>query len=608
MIPTIVPLPQGLPLTPNGKLDHQALPTPQPTTTPTTPRTPTETLICQLFAETLNLPHIGIHDNFFELGGDSIVAIRLVARARSRGVRISARDVFRHQTVAALAEHAQVSGQQASAGTPGEASGPTGRAEPRTELPPADAPSGPVVLTPILRWRHDSGGPVDGFHQSVLVRTPAGLGLPRLHRMLQALLDRHDALRTRWETTADWRLEVLPRGAVPASACLTRVDATGAGDEALRNMVAAHADEARRQLAPGRGRMLQGVWFDAGPDRPGRLLLLINHLVVDGVSWRILLQDLRTAWDLFKEHVPGAEPGPAVPTDTWVTERMANPPVSFEEWGRLLAANARERTGELSFWTGLFEGVGDVVDGADLVAGRDVLRTQATVSRVLPADLTEDLLNRAPTATGTGINAVLLTALGEAVHRWRSAKVPGNTKPFLVDIEGHGREEIAEDLDLSSTVGWFTSMFPVRLECHPGAPERTMAAVHDQLVRMRDHGLGFGLLRYLNPETAPLLARLRRPQILFNYLGRFDRRPDRDWELAPEAEAVGGGGDPDMPLTHLLEVSAIALDRSGRPELTTTLAYPTSLLSGRSVQALADLWCEALQAAAARARKERAIA
>ncbi|MGY3677843.1 amino acid adenylation domain-containing protein [Streptomyces sp. TE33382] len=578
MVPTVVVLPGGLPLTPNGKLDRSALPAPHGSASPARetrePDSPAERILCELFAAVLGRPRVGVEDDFFELGGDSIVSIRLVSRARSRGLAISTRDVFRYRTVAGLAVHAKVR-------TPG-AGAARGSA--------TASPAGEVPLTPIVHWQRERGGPVDGFHQSVLVRTPADLSLPRLRALVQSLLDRHDALRMRLTRASAWRLEVLPRGAADAAGRVVRIDAAGLAAGALADLVRTEADAARRRLAPGDGNMLQAVWFDAGPARPGRLLLMINHLVVDGVSWRILLEDLST------EDAPRTTgPGPA--------------PVSFADWGRRLEREARGRVSELPFWLGLVEGAGDLVDGADLVAARDVEGSKRTLTRVLPADRTKPLLTRVPARLGVGVNAVLLGALSTAAGHWRTALGPGGAPdgaadggdaPFLVDVEGHGREEIAAGLDLSSTVGWFTSMFPVRLPGRPDDPEGTVRAVDRQLGSMPDKGLGYGLLRHLDPESAPVLGARPRAQILFNYLGRFDRPDESDWGLAPEAGAVAGGGDPEMPLTHLLEVSAIVHDRGQGPELHITWAYPKAVLERPRVEALADAWTEALNTLTAR--------
>ncbi|MFR9788486.1 amino acid adenylation domain-containing protein [Streptomyces sp. MB22_4] len=584
MVPAVVVLPEGLPLTSNGKVDRAALPVPEVVVSGSRgPRTPVEELLCGLFAELLGVERVGVDDDFFDLGGDSIASIRLVARARKRDVMFSARDVFRHKTVAELARHARERQPKAER---------TAREPEATTTP---APDDAASLTPILHWQRERGGPVDGFHQSVCVRTPADLTLPRLRTLLATLVDRHDALRMRLRRDSGWRFEVRPRGSAAPDEVIVRVDAVGLDEATYERVIRTEADQARQRLAPENGTMLQAVWFDAGPARPGRLLLMINHLVVDGVSWRILLQDLGDTWN----SLAGGTPGRAA-ADT------AGPALAYADWGGLLKRTSLERAGELPFWEKLFDGTGDPVEGAGLVSGRDVLSTQTTVTRVLAAERTKPLLTKVPAALGTGVNAVLLAALGVAVRRWREDGRTGNAEPFLVDVEGHGREEIQDDLDLSSTVGWFTSMFPVRLdggERDAGAGAR---ALQEQLDAMPDKGLGFGLLRYLNPHTAPVLGGLRRRQILFNYLGTFDRPDDTDWALAPEAGAVNSGGDPDMPLTHLLEVSAIAVHRADGPELHVSWAYPDHLLERHQVEDLADHWFRALDELTANVSEEEA--
>ncbi|MFD8639342.1 amino acid adenylation domain-containing protein [Streptomyces zaomyceticus] len=591
MVPAVVVLPDGLPLTPNGKLDRSALPAPRAPESPAgsarEPATAAEEVLCELFAAVLGRPAVGVEDDFFALGGDSIVSIRLVSRARSRGLVISTRDVFRYRTVAALAVHAKARPPRAGAATapaPAAASAEVPSVRGRTTAGEVTT-AGVMPLTPIVHWQRERGGPVDGFHQSVLVRTPADLTLPRLRELLRSLLDRHDALRTRLTRTPAWRFEVLPRGAVDAEGLVVRCDAAGRTPGELADLIRAGTEAARRRLAPGEGTMLQAVWFDAGPGRDGRLLLMINHLVVDGVSWRILLEDLST----------GAAPRSAGPDFT---------PVSFADWGRRLEREARGRASELPFWLRLLEGAHALVPGADLVAARDVEGSKDTVTRVLPADRTEPLLARVPARLGVGVNAVLLGALSTAAGHWRPTSgsedaaghpAAGGGPPFLVEVEGHGREEIADGLDLSATVGWFTTMFPVRLPGLPDDPESTVRAVEEQLGSMPDKGLGFGLLRHLRPESAPVLRAGPRAQILFNYLGRFDRPEAADWGLAPEAGAVSGGGDPEMPLTHLLEVSVVVHDRGDRPELHVSWAYPQALLERARVEALADAWFEALE-------------
>lgn len=300
MVPqAFVPL-ERLPLSLSGKLDRKGLPAPAFTAAGgREPEGPVEDLLCGLFAEVLGVPGVGPDDGFFELGGDSILSIQLVARARKAGVVITPRDVFTHRTVAALALVA------APAETAPAAEGD-------------DAGTGPVLPAPITHWLREQGGPVSGFHQSMVVQVPAALREEDLVAALQAVIDRHDALRLRLGSDNDrWTLEVSARGDVRAADCLTRHPVGRADD--LRDAVTEQSEVARGTLDPWQGRVLRAVWFDRGETEPGRLLLMVHHLAVDGVSWRILLPDLTAAWQAAAD---GTSPDAAldpVPTSlrTW---------------------------------------------------------------------------------------------------------------------------------------------------------------------------------------------------------------------------------------------------------------------------------------------------
>src|SRR5690606_27063542 len=274
-----------LPLTSNGKLDRRALPAPDvEVTTEATPRNEREELLCGLFAQVLGLPEVGITDGFFALGGDSILSIQLVGLARQAGLGLSVRDVFEHQTVAGLATVAR---DLPTAGT-----APVSREVAVGELP----------LTPIMAWLHQrdsgsAGSALAGFNQSRVVAVPAGARYDDVLAAMTAVLEHHDALRTRLDDSGSrWRLFVEPPGSVTAADVVSRVDATGWTDETLQKRLVEAAVTARGKLAPTEGIQLQAVWFDRGPHLRGRLLLVAHHLVVDGVSWRILLPDLAQAY------------------------------------------------------------------------------------------------------------------------------------------------------------------------------------------------------------------------------------------------------------------------------------------------------------------------
>ncbi|MGW3819375.1 non-ribosomal peptide synthase/polyketide synthase [Streptomyces sp. NPDC005046] len=589
MVPAAVLILDELPLLSNGKLDRKALPVPEFTLTVggRKPANDRERTLCAHFAEVLGLPEIGTDDDFFALGGDSIVAMQLVSRARAAGLRVTPRQVFQHRTVAALAAVAV-------------------ELDPGAGSPAHDDGSGAVALTPIMHALRELGGPIAGYHQAAFVRTPAALDLAGLHAVLRSVTDRHDLLRARLERTGvagaeEWSLQVPEPGSVDPASWLLRVDVAGADEPALRTAVGEHARAAQDGLDPDAGRMVRGVWFDAGPGTPGRLLLLVHHLVVDGVSWRILLPDLAAAW----QDVSAGRTPVLAPVD-----------LSFRRWSHLLAERAVDpaREDELPLWTSILADAPALPVTREPDPRLDVTATSRSLSLTLPADVTAPLLGGVPSVLGATVNDVLLTALAVAVADWRGRRSAGGDSGggVLVDLEGHGREEeLAGNADLSRTVGWFTSVVPVRLD--PGAVDLADAfaggpALDEALARIREHlaslpsaGVGHGLLRHLNPVTRPVLARLGAPQIEFNYMGRFGVPEATDWSYAPEDDAADLDGDPGMPLSHALTVNALTEDLPAGPELSAHWTFAPGVLPEESVQDLAETWFRALRALVIRA-------
>jgi amino acid adenylation domain-containing protein/non-ribosomal peptide synthase protein (TIGR01720 family) len=452
-----VPL-DRLPLNPSGKLDRRALPAPDwaGTATRVAPRTPVEHLLAGIWAEALGLPEVGVEDNFFELGGDSILSIRLVSEAAKAGLRITTRDVFRHQTIAALA---------AAAGTP--------TATTVTERPAA---TGAVVPTPIQRWFLDSD-PVepDHFAQELSVRLADDVDEERLRAALGTVAAHHDALRLRFRRTdGGWTQDHAEPGGT---------DVFGAAIDLE------HGPLLRAELT---GTTLH---------------LAVHHLVVDGVSWRILLEDLDHAYH-------GRELSPRT--------------TSFQEWAARLAAHPFDA--DLDHWR--------AVDGAQIpldTDGRNTVASTRTVTTKLDAELTRALLQEVPGVYRTQVNDVLLAALGGALRRWTGSD------RVLLDLEGHGREELFGDVDLSRTVGWFTSLFPVALDVPATGPGAVLKSVKEQLRAIPARGLSYGVLHHL-AGTAPAVT----PRLSFNYLGRFEvtgelyRGLERDLELSQSPEAIRG--------------------------------------------------------------------
>ncbi|WP_447040836.1 amino acid adenylation domain-containing protein [Streptomyces sp. DSM 118878] len=608
MVPTAVMPLDALPLTPNGKIAQQALPRPEygGGTGRRAPSTPREEALCALFAEVLGQDEVGADEGFFGLGGDSIMAIQLVSRARRAGLQLSVRDVFEYQTVAALAHAAS------------DVDGGAGDTEKYVKG------TGDVPLMPITHWLAELGGPTDHFSQSQMVRVPAGADPDRLARTLQTVLDHHDALRMTLHVTEGggdsgdivglgapgWRLEV-PEGPGPRAAdVLHRVDVSTMDDEDIRALIPREGAAARARLAPRDGVMVQAVWFDAGPHRQGRLLLVVHHLAVDGVSWRILLPDLAEAWH-------GCASGG--------TPRLQPVGTSLRGWAHRLTELAGDRPDgtELALWQDILAPSAPPLGTRPLDPARDTYATARHLSVTLPPDVTEAVLSSVPAAFRAGPDQVLLAAFTLAMAEWQDPSGPhGAGRPgraaaeVLLDLEGHGREEeFAGGADLSRTVGWFTSIHPVRLRAGdidlsdawaagPAAGD-LVKQVKEQLRAIPDRGMAYGLARYLDPRTAGPLAARPQPEIGFNYLGRYAVGTDQDpadWTIEAGVD-TGPDHDPRMPLPHVLELNAAARDTPRGPELAAVWTWAADLLTEDRVEELARLWFRALQSLATHAER-----
>ncbi|MGW2155844.1 amino acid adenylation domain-containing protein [Nonomuraea sp. NPDC001699] len=575
MVPSAVVVLDRLPVTVNGKVDRRALPVPDYRVSGRGPGSEREELLCGLFAEVLGLERVGVDDNFFDLGGDSIIAIQLLARIKKEGLTFSPRQLLQQQTVRGLVSLVEDAG------------------EPST--PSADDGTGPVTLTPIMHWLRDLGGSVDEFSQSVVVTVPADLDLDHLRAAVGHVRRHHDALRLQLSQAGGaWSLRVNPPDGLPGESCARRVDVAGLPDDELARTITAHRSEAARRLDVRAGAVVEIVWFAAGPSRPGRLLIMVHHLAVDGVSWRILLPDLAAAY----EAVGAGRPVTLPPVAT-----------SFRQWAERLRAEAASpaREGELELWRDVLETADPPLGGGhDVEAGATARHLTLTLS---PA-ATRDLLAKVPAALGGRINEALLTALALAVGHWPERCAAGSA--VLIDVEGHGREEIVPDVDLSRTVGWFTSMFPVRLD--PGqvdweavragtaAMGTAFERVKEQLRAIPDNGIGFGLLRHLNERTSSSLAGRPRPRIGFNYLGRITLGDEEEsWALAPGTQAIQGTRAADLPLPHQVEVNAITQDSADGPRLVAIWTWAAEAVSEEAVRSLAERWFQALRGLVAHA-------
>ncbi|MEV5413211.1 amino acid adenylation domain-containing protein [Thermopolyspora sp. NPDC052614] len=589
MVPAAFVVMDELPLGPNGKVDRDALPEPDLAVTPyRAPSDSGEIALAGIFARLLDLDAVGAEDDFFAIGGDSIRSIQAVWQARRQGLEISPREIFEHRTVAALAR--LVRDRVAAPERPAELEG---------------GGVGRMPALPAARYLAELGGG-DRFAMSLVVELPTGVDRAVLVATVSAVLDHHDMLRSR---LCDGGLEALPPGSVDADALIHRIACDGRWDEPWRARAAAHLDEATGRLDPAAGVMTQWVWFDPGPDRAGRLLAVAHHHVVDAVSWRILLEDLGTACDLVRA---GRTPDlPKVET-------------SARRWAHALAEAARapQWAGQLPLWRSLLQGPDPLLGARPLDPAVDRADTVRRTWVRLPAPVTEALLTRVPGALGGGPNDVLLTGLALAVAAWRRDRGV-DERSVLVRLEGHGREEdVAPGADLTRTVGWFTSMHPVRLNVGAVDLEEALTvggaagaaaykAVREQLAAVPYKGMGYGLLRYLNDETAAELARYPDGQIAFNYLGRFgasDATAGRGWTLAAGTEDLLAAPDAGMPAMATLTIDAVVLDSADGPRLSAAFGAPEGLLAEDDVRRLADLWCAALRGLAGHGERHAEVA
>ncbi|MFH8347402.1 amino acid adenylation domain-containing protein [Streptomyces sp. NPDC018045] len=576
MVPAAFVVLDRLPLTANGKLDRAALPEPEFTgTTYRAPASAQEQILAEVYAEVLGLAEVGIDDDFFAIGGDSIRSIQVVTRARAKGVDITPRQVFECRTVAGLAESASVNG------TPSAGRG----------LPELDGGgTGWMPHLPAARHLLELSGGRDRFSMAMALDLPKGIDWDGLLATVSAVVDRHDVLRSRLVTEPGEGLVVSAPGSVGVALRVRVADWEPA--DVWERRVAEELDAAAGRLDPAAGVMAQFVWLrhDAGP---GWLLVALHHLVVDGVSWRILLPDFAAAWERVCDGRTALLPGVAT---------------SARRWSHALVeeANRPGREAELPVWRAQLGGPDPVIGSRRLEPAVDVTSTVDTVRADMPVPTTEALLTTVPAAFHGGVNDGLLAALALAVTQWRGTE----DTSVLLRIEGHGREEqVVPGADLSRTLGWFTSMFPVRLEVGGTDAEEVFGggegaatlvkSVKEQLLAIPDKGIGYGLLRYLNPRTGPELAACPQPQIGFNYLGQFTSSDMPETVGGPGWSAVPGIGAPtpdaDMPVMSALEVSAVVIDTGQGPQLSMVFTFPTGVLSSGEVRRLADLWCAALE-------------
>ncbi|WP_217628094.1 non-ribosomal peptide synthetase, partial [Nitrosospira sp. Nsp13] len=516
MIPAAIVVLERLPLNPNGKVDRKALPEPEFTSINhyEAPQGEVEEVLAGIWADVLGIGQVGRNDNFFELGGDSILSLQIVTKVRRAGWKITPRQLFERQTIAALA--VVVAPAEGLAETIQKDIGNT-----------STGASSLVPLLPIQVEFFAQEIPVrNHWNQAVLLKSSQLLDIECLARALEAVVRHHDALRFRYvkQSAGNWQqtcgepvaqnLQVVP---------WVRHAASTEQFEALCN-------EAQRSLNLTEGPLLRALVIEMG-DGTQRLLLVIHHLVVDGVSWRILLEDLQNAYDQYRRGV-----------SITLSEKTSGYPM----WAQRLQSYVHSHGDELPYWQGLADI--PVSLPKDYPQGPNNVHHQVSIILGLDRRQTQALLKQAPAAYRTQVNDLLLTALGSALCRWS-----GHEK-ILVDLEGHGREDLYADIDLSQTVGWFTSLYPVILD-PSGDLEQRIKRIKESLRQPPNKGLGYGLFKYHGtPEQRRALACVPKAEVVFNYLGQFDASFDEaSWTLA--TEPAGDLMDAAVVPTHDISIN-----------------------------------------------------
>jgi amino acid adenylation domain-containing protein/non-ribosomal peptide synthase protein (TIGR01720 family) len=525
MVPSAFVLMDALPLSHNGKVDRKALPKPDMTRPEMEiayeeAHTPIEKALAEIWADVLRLEQVGIHDNFFELGGDSILSIQIIARANRAGLGLSARHVFQHQTIAELAEFV--------------GSGST--VETRDELIIHDAP-----LTPIQQWFIECGlSEPNHFNMSRLVVLHQNAAIDAVEKAVSALIEQHETLRLRLARSEQgWRQSIAPlEGSV-----VEWIDLSGLAEAERGPAITEEATRLQKSLNLETGSVFRAAYFDLGPGSPPRLLLLMHHMAVDGVSLRILLDDLQIALQQAGNGEAISLPAKTTPFLSWAVRLHEHAQTSkLREQMAYWAARSRRDVTAIPI---------------DFPKGVNTFASQQSVRMSLDPEETKNLLQEVPAAYHTQINDVLLTALAQSL-----ASFAGGDR-FLIDMEGHGREALFDDFDHSRTLGWFTSMYPVLLELpFDNAPSETIKAIKEQVRQIPEKGVSYGLLRYLSddPAVRSELASLPEVEISFNYHGVFDQVV-RDSEIFGIAsESAGPGHDPNSARSHIIDVMGQVTD------------------------------------------------
>ncbi|BDB91598.1 hypothetical protein BSG8_03500 [Bacillus subtilis subsp. natto] len=506
------------------------------------PTTDMEELLAGIWQDVLGMSEVGVTDNFFSLGGDSIKGIQMASRLNQHGWKLEMKDLFQHPTIEELTQYVErAEGKQADQG-------------------PVE---GEVILTPIQRWFFEKNFTnKHHWNQSVMLHAKKGFGPERVEKTLQALIEHHDALRMVYREGQEDVIQ-YNRGLEAASAQLEVIQIEGQAAD-YEDRIEREAERLQSSIDLQEGGLLKAGLFQA--EDGDHLLLAIHHLVVDGVSWRILLEDFAAVYTQLEQ---GNEP--VLPQKTH----------SFAEYAERLQdfANSKAFLKEKEYWRQLEEQAVAAKLPKDRESGDQRMKHTKTIEFSLTAEETEQLTTKVHEAYHTEMNDILLTAFGLAMKEWT-----GQDR-VNVHLEGHGREEIIEDLTISRTVGWFTSMYPMVLDMkHADDLGYQLKQMKEDIRHVPNKGVGYGILRYLTaPEHKEDVAFSIQPDVSFNYLGQFDEMSDAG--LFTRSELPSGQSlSPETEKPNALDV--VGYIENGK--LTMSLAYHSLEFHEKTVQTFSD--------------------
>ncbi|MEH2042437.1 amino acid adenylation domain-containing protein [Nostoc sp.] len=569
MVPAAFVILDQLPLTPNGKVDRKALPEPdriRPEFEETyiAPQTTVEKQLSAIWAQVLGLEKVGINDKFFELGGDSILSFQVISKANLAGLHLTPKQLFQHQTIAELATVASTNiSMSAEQGLV----------------------TGSFPLTPIQRWFFEEN--LSNYHhynQAVLLEVQQALNPVLLEQVIHYLLQHHDILRSQFiQQSSKWQAKIAEFEQV---APITVIDLSTLPPESQSAAITATCSELQASLNLFSGQLLRVALFNVGVNQHSRLFIVIHHLVVDGVSWRIFLEDLQTAY---------------VQLSRGENIKLSPKTTSFKQWADQLQEYAQSAAAqaEMDYWLQILRQPCSSLP-VDYPGGDNTISSVANVTVSLSAEETQALLQDVPAAYRTQINDVLLVSLVQAFAEW----VGQNT--VLFDLEGHGREEILTDADISRTIGWFTSLFPIVLSVEETSnPGEALKMVKEQLRQIPNRGIGYGVLYYLNEDRrmTDVLRSLPKAEVIFNYLGQLDQVLNTSSMFKFASESEGNNQSDHNHRSYLLEIDSSII--SGQLKL--QWRYSRNLHKQSTVETLAQGFIEALRSIIAHCQSPQGV-